>query len=145
MSQWIKILNAGRNICTPQSSNCLKITNVGTTICAANPTNCIKINDAKNKLGVPQPIISNITSTSFITQFSKIEGATRYFYQVALDVDFLEVVRFIYLSQPTSNIPVGGITSTLTPGILYFQRIRAEDEVNNRFSDYSFNSIQLLS
>jgi len=46
MSQWFKILNAGKNICSSFSS-CLKITNVGTNICTANPTNCIKINDVR--------------------------------------------------------------------------------------------------
>jgi len=48
MSAWFKILNVGRDICSPLiGQNCFKIINVGRNICSPESTNCIKINNVR--------------------------------------------------------------------------------------------------
>jgi len=60
MSEWIKIKNVGRNICSSLvGQTCLKIIQVGSNICSPGATNCIKINDVK----IPFRI-TNITQPS---------------------------------------------------------------------------------
>jgi hypothetical protein len=47
MSELVKILNVGNNICESSSFNCFKILNVGRNICNPGDTNCLKINDVR--------------------------------------------------------------------------------------------------
>ena len=49
MSQWLKILNVGNNVCSPsQGQTCFKILNVGNNICNNNYSNsCVKINNTR--------------------------------------------------------------------------------------------------
>jgi hypothetical protein len=147
MSDRIKILNVGNNICGQSSSNCFKIVNVGKDICTPESANCLKINAIRYllQLNTPEVSISEITNTSFINQFPSVFGATRYHYQLSLNSDFSQIEREVYLQQvePPGTL-MGGATTDLTPGALYYQRIRSENVNLGISSNYTINSIQLL-
>ena len=147
MSEWIKILNVGRNICSSLvGQNCFKIINVGRNICSSEP-DCIKINEIRYllQLNTPEVSISEITNTSFISRFPSVFGATRYHYQLSLNSDFSQIEREIYIQQiePLGTL-LGGGTTHLIPGTLYYQRIRSENVNLGISSNYTLNSIQLL-